>query len=700
MGGLGAAAGQGTGARSGGGGSGTTGAGGGGAGAGGSSASKSSIYEAEHGFFSGGASLSTALAGFTGAGYVAGIATASERVVFTVHVAEAGAVDGSLRYNNASAQPAPLTLIINGSRVGEVALAATGEEFSSYDVTLDLRAGLNTVIYVNEAGSASVAIDHLELLQPSTLAPRGATVPFTIYEAEAGATDGAVIGPDRSYGTVAAEASGRRAVKLEADGAYVEHTLERAANALVVRYSMPDAPSGGGSDGSLGVYVDGTKRGSLALSSKYAWVYGAYPYDNDPSHADPHRYFDDARLLIGDAAAGSTLRLQKEAGDPIPYYTVDLLELEQAAEPYPQPAGSLSIESYGATAGDASDDTQAIIDALADGKLQDKAVFMPAGEYSLSARIDIDGVKLRGAGPWYSVLRGANGKGGFNGLGGTAELLDFALFGDVSYRDDANFDASIDGALGPGSMLQNLWFEHTKVGIWTNPADSTLIVGCRIRNTFADGINLTNGTRRTMVEQNHLRNTGDDALAMWSNGNATEANVFRSNSVGLPMLANGIAIYGGSDNRIEDNLVTDTVIAAAGIAISTRAEFNPQPFAGTTTVERNTLTRSGGYEENWQTEFGGLWIFANGSAITSGLIVRDLDILDSSYQGLLLSGEQPIQNALFERVSIQGATSFGIEIVAPGAATFREVTVSEAAAGGAQIAEVFAADKATGNSGW
>ena len=166
------------------------------------------------------------------------------------------------------------------------------------------------------------------------------------------------------------------------------------------------------------------------------------------------------------------------------------------------------------------------------------------------------------------------------------------------------------------------------------------------------------------------------------------------------MLANGIAIYGGSDNRVEDNLIADTVNASAGIAISTRAEFNPLPFSGTTSVERNTLSRTGGYEANWQAELGGLWVFANGSAITSGLVVRDIELLDSTYQGLLLSGEQAIENALFERVAIDGATTFGIEIASTGAGTFRDVSVSAAASGGATIAEGFAAVKEAGNTGW
>ena len=59
----------------------------------------------------------------------------------------------------------------------------------------------------------------------------GARVPFTEYEAENATTTGTAIGPDRRFTTLAAEASGRRAVRLE-PGQFVEFVLAKPANAL------------------------------------------------------------------------------------------------------------------------------------------------------------------------------------------------------------------------------------------------------------------------------------------------------------------------------------------------------------------------------------------------------------------------------------------------------------------------------------
>ncbi|MEK8169380.1 right-handed parallel beta-helix repeat-containing protein [Streptomyces sp. M19] len=169
------------------------------------------------------------------------------------------------------------------------------------------------------------------------------------------------------------------------------------------------------------------------------------------------------------------------------------------------------------------------------------------------------------------MLRGKDGKGGLFGKGGTNDVRDLAIAGDVPYRDDAAFDAGIEGDFGTGSTIQNVWIEHTKVGLWIDgPTQGLQVAGVRVRDTFADGVNLHQGTTGTEVSDSSIRNTGDDALAMFSEEQAVTGSSFRDNTVQVPLLANGAAIYGGEDNTVADNLVSDTVTGSAGIAISSR----------------------------------------------------------------------------------------------------------------------------------
>ena len=79
---------------------------------------------------------------------------------------------------------------------------------------------------------------------------------FVEQEAENATTDGTVIGPGRTAYTLPAEASGRKAVEL-APGQYVDFILPAAANAITVRYSLPDAPGGGGITAPLDVIAVG-----------------------------------------------------------------------------------------------------------------------------------------------------------------------------------------------------------------------------------------------------------------------------------------------------------------------------------------------------------------------------------------------------------------------------------------------------------
>src|SRR5258708_18429801 len=388
----------------------------------GGSGPTSGTYEADDAFHAGTATFGSSLAGFSGTGYLDALGQVNDRVVFAVHSASTRSADVSLRFANNGAVAKKVGIYVNGAKALDADLAVA----NSFAIRMDrlpLRAGLNTIAYVNDAATlGAVSLDRVEIANAAARAIRGATRGFTEYEAEDGATNATVLGPDRAYGTIPAEASGRRAVKLDAEGQYVEWTMREAANAFVVRYSMPDAPGGGGTEGTLSLYVNGAKKQTISLSSKYAWVYGGYPYNNDPSQGAPHRYFDDARVLVGDIAKDSIVRLKKDSGDDAPYYVVDLIDAEQVGTPYARPADSLSIADYGAK-GQGADDTAAIASAIAAAKSQAKVLWIPAGEFRTTARFDVDHVTIRGAGPWYSVVRGTNGKGGVYGTGDGERLF-------------------------------------------------------------------------------------------------------------------------------------------------------------------------------------------------------------------------------------------------------------------------------------
>lgn len=635
------------------------------------SAAAAYTYQAEDNFFSGGV--------FSGGSYLEAFSTVGARVVFTVNAATAGAVPVNLNYANGTGSSNTLNIYVNGLYLATTTLAPTGgpTNWKQQPETLYLRAGLNTITYKMDSGNTGlVNIDAVSVQGGLPLATRGATLPYQEYEAESASSNVTATGPTTTYGTEDAEASGRKTMTLFSTGHYVEWVASKAANALTVRYSMADAAQGGGTSNTLSLYVNGSKVRSLDLSSKYAWVYGDYPFNNDPSTGNAHRFFDESSFMDLNIPAGAKVRLQKDAGDTASYYKIDLVDMEQVDDAYAMPANFVSVTSYGAVANDGGDDTSAIKQAISAAKAAGKGVWLPAGTFNITAQIPVSGVQVRGAGVWRTTLQGSNGKGGFVGQGGNVTIADLALKSDSTARNDSADNPAFEGNYGSGSLIQNVWVEHMKVGIWAGAGTNGLfMVNGRIRDTWADGVNLAGGISNTTVSQFNLRNTGDDAMAMWSNGSANVNNSFRYNTAQMPILANTFAIYGGQDNKILDNIGADTVVSAAGIAISTR--FAAVPFSGTTEVRRNTLNRTGGYDSGWNTSFGGLWIYADTADITAPIVVDTLAINNSTYEGMLVSYGHAISNLTVSNVTIANSGTYGISFGnVTGTGNFSGVTVS------------------------
>ncbi|MGX7827865.1 carbohydrate-binding protein [Actinokineospora sp. 24-640] len=631
--------------------------------------------ELETAFLAGGAGSATD----AGVGYATGL-TQGARVIRTVNRPTAGQAAVTLRYRNNTGGSRTLSAYANGLRHERITLPAG--DWRTLSHTLPLRSGVNLVGYQVDSGdTGGVHLDSVTVAGSVALDARGATLPYSTHEAETATTTGTVLAAGRTYTTVQAEASGRRAVQLSGTGRHVQITLTKPANAVTVRASIPDSADGTGTSAPLAVYADGTKVRDLTLTSKYSWMYGPYPFTAAPGGERPHRYFDDSRALLPRTyPAGTVLRFAKDTAATA-HITVDLIETELVDAPYGAPAGYVNVNAHGAVANDGGDDTNAIraaISAAQGGPV--KGVWLPAGNYNINGLVNVAGVDVRGAGMWHTVLHGANRRGGFMVQGSNTQLGDFTFDGDVTTRDPdsaPNSDAAFEGDFGTGSLLRHLASNHAKVGLWVGGSTNGLYaVGLRLRNTMADGVNVNGTAANVRVEQSTLRNTGDDALAMWSWNGAgwhVRDTVFAFNTVSLPILANGAAIYGGTDNRVEDNLITDTVFQGSGVTVS--SWHDARPFGGTTLVRRNTLTRAGTHSLDWGSDIGALWIYAPSAPINAPVVLRDMDVIDSTHQGLLLSWQQTVSDLTLDRVSFNGTGTIGMEFNTPGRGTFSHVTV-------------------------
>ncbi|SFE99397.1 Right handed beta helix region [Actinacidiphila alni] len=573
-----------------------------------------------------------------------------------------------------------------------------------------------STVWLASATAAAVAAGGLALAvttQAASAAPTvssvspfavsgGASVPFTEYEAEAAATNGSAVGPDYTQSTVASEASGRRAVNLSGQGKYVEFTLTAPANAVDVAYNLPR-----GASGTVSVYVNGTKISQkLAVTAQYSYVDTGWI-----AGSKTHHFFDDARIKLGqNLNSGAKVKLQLDAGDT-GQATIDVADFEQVAAAASAPANSISVVANGADASGAGDSTSAFNTTISQAKSQGKEVWIPSGDFKLGSTIQADGVTIRGAGNWYSVLHSSHLIDQTSASGNT-KLYDFAVFGEVSVRNDNSPDSFITGSLGPNSVVSGIWVQREKCGLWLTGNNNNLLVqNNRIIGTTADGLNLDGSANGVQVKNNFLRNQGDDSLAMWSLGAPDTGNTFSNNTIVQPNLANGIAIYGGSNNTVSNNVIADTNALGGGIAISNQAFLQPfNPLSGTVTVSGNTLIRTGALNPNWGHPMGALRVDSYDYAINNDIRISNTTFVDSPYSDFeFVSGGG--HGYTINGVTVSGATASNtgtvvVQAETPGSASFSNVTATGTGVTGTYNCPypanlpAFTINRGSGNSGW
>ena len=546
----------------------------------------------------------------------------------------------------------------------------------------------------------------------------GANTPFTSYEGEDGTLAGgaAVVSltspPTTEFTSPQLEASGRAYVNLAATGQSVTWTNDtgQSVTFINVRYSIPDAPGGGGVVSTIDLLVDGQFRQALSVNSKQTWLYETSSnYDGksqDPSAGNPHVFWDETHAFISapPIASGSKITLIKDAANTAGYYNIDVVDLEAPPAPLAQPANSLSITSYGAVAdnnpidgsGDpnAPDSTAAIQSCINDAHSQGKSVWIPQGTFYLkssnAAGLTATGVTIEGAGMWYSTIYydPSLPSGGTSNvmLPTSCTLKSFAIDGNAVSNAPGDGNGGGINIKGSNWLIDSVWVSHEGAGIWADGTDGT-VQNCRLNNTWADGININNGNGGTgnnlgnnlTVKNNFIRGSGDDGLAI-NTGNDPGAVEMQNptliqNTIVAPWWADNIGVYGGVNDLVANNLCTDSVkLYAINIGL-----FDGWAYLESANIQGNTIFRSGdrGYGNYYPAV--GIGVSGATSTITSVRVCGntiDSTLFDGmdihTGTGLTVSGN--VLNKI-------GATDFEILSGAGGGAAFVCNTVQNVPAG-------------------
>jgi len=495
---------------------------------------------------------------------------------------------------------------------------------------------------------------------------RGAfKMPYIRYEADKGVFgQGAEVrGPSVDQTKIESEASERKYVALTTQGSYVQWSVNEPQKGMTLRFTIPDSADGNGMNGSLSVYLNGKFISEVKLSSYFAYQYfymtkgnslNAHPF-NDPAVGHPRMRFDEVRFVFPtELKAGDILKLTKTVDDGMEY-GVDFIELEPMPAPIQKPAGFVNITEspFNAIPNDTIDDFVAINRALTYAGENNMGVYMPEGKFIVSNQINLttDGMKLRGAGMWYTELyftqlpTSTTFAVGIRGKASNLFASDFHITAKANFRGYHN---AMGGYWGGKSIIENILITRFSLGMAPSNYlsgeipqindDGIRIRNCRIRNNYAGGVNLAKGASNCIVEHCNFRNIGDDGMIFWAQDTTglipTMYNTFRFCTVENVYKAAGLACYGGKGHVAHHCIIRDNF---AGAGIRANSIFDATPFATDSyfDISEITIERCGTIEDQFLAKIGAIH-FDIVKFDVNNINLNCIDVKDSQADGIIV----------------------------------------------------------------
>lgn len=443
----------------------------------------------------------------------------------------------------------------------------------------------------------------------------GAKIPWKSYEAEDSKTDGKILSgrDDRSKATY--EASGRALVELVAPGSFVSFRSTVKANRITLRYSLPK-----GTNGSVELLINNKKKQDIPLSSERIWKRKAdYP-------GGMFRFFDET-IVEADVKPGDEIRLVRGTAEGC---MIDFIDLEMTPRPLSKPDKTwLDVTAFGATGNDESDDTKAIRDCIDAARAGSKKVWIPAGNYYITDQVNVlKGIQISGAGMWHTVVKknipATKNVRAFQMADSTA-ILNLKL-DDIAANVRINGHEGIRFSSSSKVLIDGVWVANTfGAGILGAHANNITIRNCRVFGTYADAIHVARQSYNVLAENNLVRNSGDDGLAIVTYASTgCHDIVYRNNTVWFNYSGRGITMIGGDRNILEKNLVIDGT--RAGLLIAAEV-YNKQitPYVTNFLVQNNRLIRCGDIVSMVRQ---GISIWGNIETSPLSGIVRNNEIID------------------------------------------------------------------------
>lgn len=512
--------------------------------------------------------------------------------------------------------------------------------------------------------------------------------PYLRYEAQQGmcqSVGGEFIKADPySQDQLASEASALEALSLTGKGSMVGWVLDEDANALTVRFSLPDSDTGQGTRQTVEIYDNDTKIADLELDSYWAWQYTTkanvgekYP-DNTPSDSKFARMrFDEASLLLPvTVEKGHMLKIVKASDAPDPV-TIDFVEAEYDSGPllFEDIEADNKIEFTGSAR------------ALTTFVLTHPGmtIYIPAGVYDIDEMLVIngDGTRLVGAGMWHTTLyfsappdsRARYSDRGIKCSANNCGVSHMSLRSASNvryYNNNPSYQIGkgFMGSWGSNSTIDHVRVDHFECGAWIadyegNSSRGLRVTHCRFRNNYADGINLCSGTQGAVVSHCSFRNNGDDDQAVWSTGNWSKNNEYAYNTAENNWRASSLGFFGGEGNHARNIAIFDAMECGARI----NGTFQGMGFGqAQSSFEEISIYRSGckkattGVQGDfWGNANPALWVMGGYFYEVKNVLLSKIDIYDSRFEGVRVQSDsgRAVNSLTMEDIHVDGVSDGG-----------------------------------------
>ncbi|MDR1543625.1 MAG: T9SS type A sorting domain-containing protein [Prevotellaceae bacterium] len=538
------------------------------------------------------------------------------------------------------------------------------------------------------------------------------TRPYLRYEAEAGdcvqkcVTNGEILPITYNQQAVQSEASNQSAINLVEQGDFVQWTNEQEADGLTIRFSLPDSiqtdtlpyysagtgvwdtvyvTHGAGIQGEVALYVNDNFVQNITLDSYWAWQYFLNSSPNIPDNKPPtltgtakfaRMRFDEIHVKLAQKIpANASFKLVKADNNSNPY-TIDFVELENMPAPV--------------LFSDIADENKVAYNPATDGTINTfisanggKTIYIPTGKFESAYDINlaIAGTKIIGAGMWHTEIffnASSDRQNTFNRRGvklNSANLviegLSLNTINNKRYYNNNSGNQVGKGIFGGTAavncVVKNVRAEHFECGAWIDGADNLLVQNCRFTNNYADGINLSYGTKNSVVEYCLFRNNGDDDMATWSRSNREcSNNTFRYCTAEHNWRASSLGFFGGKQNTAHHIVVIDGMEAG----IRANCDFAGSPFSADGNSEFHDISiyrggcasgARGVSGDLWGTRTGAMHLNASNQYDLKNFLIYNIDLYNSKDNAVFIgSGSKNFNEVYLRNINVLSAKNNGI----------------------------------------